>query len=179
VVDLLIEVDVKGLERFAVDLERELEKAVIETALYIEGEAKEACPVDTGFLRNSIHTVGHSHSTYAKAQAKASKGKLRRTGRQLVTVNPPPSAMEATVVVGAEYGLPVEYGHFAKRGTSRMSTRSDTAKGPRRTAQRISDRSYGTYVQGRLYLTRAMLAGDGFFKLRVNEAIRRAIGRAG
>jgi HK97 gp10 family phage protein len=66
--------------------EKQLQKAVRKAALDIEREAKIAAPVDTGFLRASIHTV---------------------TGLE--------QGMAADIPVGAEYGIYVEYGTHRNR----------------------------------------------------------------
>lgn len=59
-------------------------QVVRKSALDVEAQAKLRAPVDTGFLRNSIHTEQSSD-------------------------------LRAEVIVGAEYGLYIEY------GTSRMA----------------------------------------------------------
>jgi len=64
---VFIELDTAGIDAMAkllkeapAIMQEELSKAVTALALFIEGEAKHNCPVDTGNLRASIHTVVES-----------------------------------------------------------------------------------------------------------------------
>lgn len=157
-------------------MERELKAGLMDSALHFEALAKINAPVDTGFLRNSIHVVAFEFSGLEAAQAVGATVNAKgANGRKLVTIPPPTDPFEVFVVVGADYGRPVEYGHFARRGTTRMSTRGKSRLGnDRLTAQRIADRSYGTFVQGRFYLSRALEAGRPFFTHRMKLALERA-----
>ncbi len=77
-------------------------------------EAKPRTPLDTGFLRNSIYVVASDESNYreAEAEAKASNPLAEMLGE----MNRPDNDLEALVVVGAEYGAAVEYGHHLPSG---------------------------------------------------------------
>ena len=44
----------QGIRQYRRELKNELKKAITDTVLYIEAEAKKRCPVDTGRLRASI-----------------------------------------------------------------------------------------------------------------------------
>jgi HK97 gp10 family phage protein len=114
-------------------LRREASAAVRKAAYDIEAAAKQAAPVDTGFLRNSIYTVTSQGSRYGGAQARAENRRsekyagTRRSrrlgkrvsvgGRMLPEVDGPASDLDAIVAVGAGYGAYVEL------GTSRMAGR--------------------------------------------------------
>jgi hypothetical protein len=139
-----IEIDLSKLDAWTAELEDELANAVAKAASHLERGAKINAPIDTGFLASSIH--------------------VQKEGR-----------FEAVVVVGAEYGLYVEYGHLAKRNTTRMSWRGKSKKGnDRLTAQRISDKAFGTFVQGRFFMTRAAAQTDPYFQNLVLNAVRKA-----
>ena len=53
---MAVKVEVPDLEPFADKLEKNLKEVISKGALEIEARAKAKCPVDTGNLRNSIHT---------------------------------------------------------------------------------------------------------------------------
>ena len=44
----------QGIKKYRKELKKEFKKAITDTVLYIEAEAKKRCPVDTGRLRASI-----------------------------------------------------------------------------------------------------------------------------
>jgi hypothetical protein len=72
-VDVLVDVDVSGLEKLADRLEAELAGAVAKAAFLIEAYAKMSAPVDTGALRASLYTsTWDSGSDWGKATAEAS-----------------------------------------------------------------------------------------------------------
>ncbi|MCW5933969.1 MAG: HK97 gp10 family phage protein [Fimbriimonadia bacterium] len=86
------------------DTLRLLSQVVRKTAFDIEAEAKKRVPVDTGALKNSIHTVTDTTSGWSAARATNPPdnpffGEIR-----------PRQPLEAIVAVGQHYGAPVEYG---------------------------------------------------------------------
>lgn len=116
----MIEVSVNtstfGIDRLTARLEAELSKAVRGTAFFIEGEAKQNAPVDTGALKNSIYSVTSLGNNFegawnAAKEAFNTQNKGEAPVAQLVAR---PGPLEAFVVVGVNYGRYVEY------GTSRM-----------------------------------------------------------
>ncbi|MGV3616103.1 MAG: HK97 gp10 family phage protein [Fimbriimonas sp.] len=162
--NVTVDFDLGAIDRKLEALEDELAQAVEVSGLRLETLAKLNAPVDTGFLRNSIQLhIGGATSVAADGTAGIEAG------------NP----LEAEVIVGAEYGLYVEYGHYVARTRER---KFDTAgrgvgygkKTVRRAASRILDRRVGTYVQGRFYMTRAMLDVEPYFRGKVVEAIASA-----
>lgn len=101
------------------------QRLVDRTAFGIEGQAKILAPVDTGFLRNSIYTETAKSSGYDKALAAAERlhakrhagqRKSARTGQwvdvvgKMLDAPDAPGDLAANVIVGAEYGIYVEYG---------------------------------------------------------------------
>jgi acid stress-induced BolA-like protein IbaG/YrbA len=161
-----VNLDLSGIRAVRQHLEDEIDKAILETCQRIERQAKINTPVDTGFLRNSIHSMTLKHGS-------------PKTGELVRDAAKPVQRFVGVVSAPAEYAAFVEYGHFARRNTTRMSTRGLSKKGnPRLTAQRLSDRSYGTYVQGRFFLKRAVDANREFFQTRLRRAIRDARARS-
>ncbi len=117
-----------GAAEVKANLQRELSKmlqgAVIaahESALLLEGTAKATAPFTdhTANLRNSIK------GTYEVTEDSA----------------------KVVLSAGMEYAPHVEFGHFAKRNTTRWSTRKGKT-----TTQRISDRAFGTGVVGKPFI---------------------------
>jgi HK97 gp10 family phage protein len=110
------------------DLERSLDadlgKAVRRTAFKIEGAAKQAAPVDTGYLRNSLFTVTDQGSganaalTRTERRRDITNRKRRKKGQAdlLIRLNADLTSLrvgaptEAYVAVGASYGPFVEFG---------------------------------------------------------------------
>ncbi len=89
------------LHRVTRELKDDLQKACDKTALDIEADAKGRVPVDTGFLRRSIHSVTSQGSDYA--------------GEGDPPVQRPPG-ISAAVGVAAPYGLYVELGTHKMAG---------------------------------------------------------------
>jgi len=100
-----------------------IDNAVRTAAFEIEGRAKGYAPVDTGSLRNSIHTITDQSSGYAdavasseaahdeaRANGKTPKGRSVSSDFNLFPDLPQPARSEATVAVAAEHGLAVERG---------------------------------------------------------------------
>lgn len=92
--------EMRGLERLIKELPQEADAVVRATALSIEGRAKVAAPVDTGFLRSSIRMRDET-----------------------------PGDAKAEVVVGAEYGLSVERG-IRQRPQPYLEPAVDAERGP-------------------------------------------------
>ncbi len=101
------------------------QRLVDRTAYDIERWAKMLAPVDTGFLRNSIHTITKGSSGYDKALGRAERADAKRhagqrrsaeTGRwmdvagMMLEETSGAGFLSAIVAVGAEYGVYVEYG---------------------------------------------------------------------
>jgi hypothetical protein len=122
----------QNLDRLTAQMERQAAAAADEAAMFMESYAKSIAPWTdrTSNLRNSI--TGSSSRV--------------------------PSGYRMVVSESMVYGPFVEHGHFAKRNTTRMSTRKSGA-----TVQRISDRAYGTWVRARpaLWPTVAYMANSG------------------
>jgi hypothetical protein len=112
-----------------------LDVAVRKVAFAVEAKAKQLAPVDTGALKNSIHTVTSKSSGYAKAKAAVERradtmakrsltgknagkrafnaSQSRKVWRAAENMFPevgPKHPHEAVVAVGVEYGGPVEFG---------------------------------------------------------------------
>lgn len=103
---------------FSAAVERELEQAVVRSVMMVRAKAAQAAPVDTGALKNSIHTVTKRSSGYASAMARAQARPKRssRTGEMVKTIPhvfpevKPRSAFEGICAVGVEYGAAQEFG---------------------------------------------------------------------
>lgn len=170
-VDLRVTVEFDGnaIDRKLEALEEELAKAVAAAGLKLETLAKLYAPVDTGFLRNSIHLILFGGSAPDEG------------GNSEVSIaDTPTSRLEAIVAVGAEYGIYVEYGHYVER-TGSVRKFDSTSRGVgygkktvRRAASRLADRQVGTYVQGVFYMNRAMRETEPYFKNRVSDAVKKA-----
>ena len=118
-VDVLVDVDVSGLEKLADRLEAELAGAVAKAAFLIEAYAKMNAPVDTGALRASIYTSTWNGSQWSGAAASASA--LRSGVTILADIGKPSSNLEAIVAVGVHYAAHVEYGTFRQAGRFYLS----------------------------------------------------------
>lgn len=106
--------DTTRLEKLIKKNPEMLDMAVRAIAFQIEGRAKKLAPVDTGALRNSMHTVTHNTSTFGEAVARMQKNKKQRD--IVVTEIPKPDKERvAHVGAGVEYAICVEF------GTSRMA----------------------------------------------------------
>lgn len=113
--DILVDVDVSGLEKLADRLEDELAVAVAKSAFLIEAYAKMNAPVDTGALRASLYTsTWDSGSDWGKAAAEASA--LRSGVTVLADIGKPSHRLEAIVAAGVHYASHVEYGTWKQTG---------------------------------------------------------------
>ena len=90
-------------------LPEQIEQALIAIGLTAETYAKEACPVDTGRLRNSITYQTPKHKHRAKAGGVYKEGDSVSRG----------TAEKNSVYIGTN----VEYAAFVELGTSRKSPR--------------------------------------------------------
>jgi len=115
-------INMKPIEQFT-DQFRDLAGRVIRmTAFMIEGDAKLACPVDTGALRASIYTSTAGKSGYEKAIVEAETvywsnkvGQDTSKGMPLSEAAPvPDSLLTAIVAVGMSYGI------YLEKGTTKM-----------------------------------------------------------
>lgn len=88
-----------------------VERALLAGALVLETETKLEITrqdiIDTGFLRNSVYATTDSDGNYAQRRDEASERNADAT--MLPQVRPGSEA--AACVVGAEYGLYIEYGY--------------------------------------------------------------------
>lgn len=118
----------RNLDAWAARQRQRSEDAAGEIAALLEAYCKQTAPFKdrTGNLRNSI------------------RGTWEQAG---------PNLYRVVLSANTEYAIFVELGHFARRGTTRMSTRAG-----RITVQRISDRAYGTQVQPLAYLWPSIVA---------------------
>lgn len=105
-----VEVQKNNIPALTGALRQELGKVVRETAFQIEAEAKQNAPVDTGFLRASIHTVTARGQGGQYRAAQEATGKITVDRQMLPEVENVTSELEAIVAVGAEYGPHVEFG---------------------------------------------------------------------
>lgn len=89
---------------------------VTDTALDLQGQIEDACPVDTGFLQNTVYTRTYTSNNY-RGGGRVSK-KAKKSGQYtLPSVPQPPNQYTAYVAVGANYAAYVEL------GTVKMSPR--------------------------------------------------------
>lgn len=83
-------------------LRKAMEQVIVKACFDIQAQAMSNAPVDTGMLESSIYTVTAKGSSYGDGVVDPSK--------LLPEVDAPPNSLTAYVVVGANYGLYVEYG---------------------------------------------------------------------
>lgn len=134
--EIVVEVDTSGFERFSENLPSEIEQAVRSAAFFLEGQASILAPYDTGALKASIYTDTFASSGREKALATAralwaarhlavvdgESHEERMSRASLVapvapSPDSPKSPFEAVVAAGMEYAIYLEY------GTSRMAAR--------------------------------------------------------
>lgn len=84
-------------------IRRAMEQIIVKACFDIQAQAMANAPVDTGMLESSIYTMTHRGSSYGE-------GVTGDTSKLLPEVSAPPNALTAYVVVGANYGVYVEYG---------------------------------------------------------------------
>lgn len=97
--------------QLAKGLKPAVQKAVTETAIGLQEDAKGNAPVDTGFLASSIYSVTPGYgSTYDEAQMPPGDS------YQLPEVTPD-NDTSAIVGVSANYGIYVNYGHHTRSGS--------------------------------------------------------------
>lgn len=149
--EISVETDLSVLVAIKKSLEKKVARAVVKTVIVFEREAKKLAPVDTGNLRNSIHP-----STF---------------GKTVSGPYAPSTPFEAFLIVGAEYGFYVEYGYFVRRARERKRTGYGRKGTVRSAVSRVGSQEHGTYVQGRLYMTRAKEATRPYLVRFVKEAI--------
>jgi HK97 gp10 family phage protein len=155
-VDVLVDVDVSGLEKLADRLEAELAGAVAKAAFLIEAYAKMNAPVDTGALRASLYTsTWDSGSEWGRSAASAAA--LRSGVTVLADIGKPSHRLEAIVAAGVNYASHVEY------GTWRMSGRFYLRNAAMANLQQIRQ----LFVQAMQKATRDAFAGS---RLRVRAA---------
>jgi HK97 gp10 family phage protein len=107
-----VRLDDTNLRRLVREFPGFAQKAIRKIAFDIERNAKLHAPVDTGFLRSSIYAVTNLSSHYKSAYRAARRNKDRSTRFREVEVDFDLAAgkYEAYVVVGAAYGVFVEFG---------------------------------------------------------------------
>lgn len=116
--DAKITMDLTKLEKLLKNSPEHFDKAIRATGFQVEAKAKTLAPVDTGALRNSIHTVTHDDSTFSQAVGRIQKRKKSRAAAErAVEIPKPDKPMVARVGPGMEYGIYLEF------GTSRMAAR--------------------------------------------------------
>ena len=86
----------RAIKKWGKYIEKDVKRIVHETAMIIQSEARARAPVDSGYLRQSITYVMDIDS----------------------------QGMSATITVGADYGIYIEYGtgKYAKNGNGRKGT---------------------------------------------------------
>jgi len=62
-----IRLDTRVLDRMAKDLDRNADRVIASIAHQVEAEAKQLAPVDTGALKNSLHTDREGQAHYIVA----------------------------------------------------------------------------------------------------------------
>ena|SRR5215471_16329254 len=87
---------------------------VDKVATDVEETAQQNCPVDTGFLRDTIYVRTYTRSDY-KGGGRVSKKAKQSGSYTLKSVPQPPNQYTAYVAVGASYGA------FVELGTVKMS----------------------------------------------------------
>lgn len=134
--EIVVEVDTTGFERFSEKLPSEIEQAVRSAAFFLEGQASVLAPYDTGALKASIYTDTFTSSGRERALATAralwaarhlqvvegESDEARMSRASLFAPiapapDSPKSPFEAVVAAGMEYAIFLEY------GTSRMAAR--------------------------------------------------------
>lgn len=128
-IELRIKTSGKSYSKMGQDTLRLLSQVVRKTAFDIEAEAKTRVPVDTGALKNSIHTVTDTTSGWSAARATNPQG-----NPFFGEVRPRHQRLVAIVAVGQHYGAPVEYGSagrpakpYLAPATEQMRPRFDLA----------------------------------------------------
>lgn len=109
-----------------------LSQLVRKAAHDVESLAKANAPVDTGALRASIHVITSDGSDY-KAVARQVRriNKKHNTNVQLLTeVERPDSPLQAFVVVGVDYGVPVEFGTARRAATPYLLPAAEQVEKP-------------------------------------------------
>lgn len=170
--DVTVDLNLKPLEAFADELERELEDALNATLFFMQGVAVSHAPIDTGFLRASMFVVTKNQDGGVSALARA-KGFNPDAGF-LMDYPRPIAKFEGYLVVGAEYGYIVNYGAFHRRGnTQRVGNRAG------RIGVRLDDGGIATYTPGYLFMEEAMEAGRAVLLKLSKSAVRTAKLKAG
>lgn len=173
---LELEVDLGGLDialtKLDKILEEELHLALNRTLAFMEGVAKVAAPVDTGFLRASIFVVTSSINGYSLAVASAKSAAPDRLF--MLAIPKPASKLEGFLVAAAEYAPNVEYGAFHARGNK---VRLGVRRG--RIGVKMASGGFATFTPGRLFMTEAVNQARPVFKAEASAAWRRAKMRAG
>lgn len=167
-IEVIADDDLRDIDRLLLEMTGVLEKAVAETAFYIEAQAKLAAPVDTGAYRASIHTLVWGKSNYERAIASATAAALKKK-KQVEFVGPaepPANRFEAVVAVGVEYGIHIEYGAFHRRGnTKQLGNRSG------RIGVELESGVFASYQAGFLVMTDAAAQGRAFFRSEIKKAL--------
>jgi HK97 gp10 family phage protein len=61
---ITVKLDTRALDKLAASLNMETDRVIASAAFQVEAEAKVRAPVDTGALKNSIHTEPKGNKTY-------------------------------------------------------------------------------------------------------------------
>jgi len=85
------------------------QQIVEDTAFSVQEKAEQNCPVDTGFLRDTIYTKTFASSNY-RGGGRVTKSAKQSGQYTLPEVQQPPNQYTAYVAVGASYGVFVEFG---------------------------------------------------------------------
>lgn len=167
-VDIVVEVNLKGLERVLDRIEDGLQDALDETLRVMEGVAKMKAPIDTGFLRASIFAVTVRRDGSSAAFAEALAQAPRRRFASDIPV--PHGRFEGFLVAGAEYAPFVNYGAHHVRGNSvRLGSRQG------RIGVELSPGVFATFMPGYLFMEEAAEVGKKVLKSLSREAIRKAV----
>ncbi|MGV3617913.1 MAG: hypothetical protein ACO1SV_21520 [Fimbriimonas sp.] len=179
------------IEPVAKQIAAAADRGVRETAFELLEESQENIrnhdAIDTGALLNSGYVETSKSRTardvaVAKATAERAKGSRKSRGKkgapkdtrepiQFATPSEKPKDHFAKVAFSVAYAANVEFGHLAIRNTTRMSTRKSGL-----TAQRLSDRRFGTSIQPRPFLLPAAEKAKVWLPERIAAQIRKVTG---
>jgi hypothetical protein len=173
-IEITMDLDLSALKEMDQTLERECSMALRKAAFLLQRHAARLAPRDTGALAASIYVVTHKSDGRAAAllTAKAAAG-----AKDLTFAAPTPEvgALEAVVAVGVSYGVYVEYGHMARRGTASLRPRAGRI-GAKVAAGETPYYQAGAYtlVPGYLFMTQAAELTRPYFEAWIADALKQA-----
>jgi len=127
----IIKMDTAVLDKLIREFPERTDKFVREVAFDAEGEMKARAVVDTGAMKNSVHTVMSDFNNFAAAQA-ASRGS---NGNARLAAHPTPPRHSAYVGPG------VDYAEFVELGTHRMAAQPFVIPGLNAAERKLKERA--------------------------------------